>query len=147
MSDLIERLRSIAKLECEEYGASPEDAEEWKSADLIESQAQELANIRYNNAIIFGTSHPEMHKTELDYAKEEIAELKVNNNSLKDVIAYEKSRAADYKALCDQMGAALKSARDLFTCVETCSRNNFENLALEQIEVADIALTALRNMK
>lgn len=48
-------------------------------------------------------------------------------------------------ALCDQMGAALESSRDLFTCVETCSRNNFENLAMEQIEVSDIALTAERN--
>ena len=36
-ADLLKRLRHIAGLDAENYGALPEDAAEWKAADLIET--------------------------------------------------------------------------------------------------------------
>ena len=41
----------------------------------------------------------------LEAQAKEIAELKVNNHALKDVVSFEKKRSADYKSLCDQLAA------------------------------------------
>ena len=41
-SALIKRLRKIATLEAEDYGAEPQDHSSWQSADLIERQAAQI---------------------------------------------------------------------------------------------------------
>jgi len=45
-----------------------------------------------------------------------------------------------------QAWSALGEARDLFTCVETCSRNNFVNLASEQVEDLQKAIAAIKGV-
>ena len=50
----------------------------------IEKLRIELEKARYENVIKYGTSHPEMYKTELDYAKEglqQARELLANQTS------------------------------------------------------------------
>lgn len=41
-SALIKRLRKIATLESEDYGAEPQDHSSWQAADLIERQAAQI---------------------------------------------------------------------------------------------------------
>ena len=43
-------------------------------------------------------------------------------------------------AAAPELLKALKSARILLTCVESCSRNNFTNLADEEVEAIDAAI-------
>lgn len=45
-SALIKRLRKIATLEAEDYGAEPQDHSSWQSADLIERQAAQIEMMR-----------------------------------------------------------------------------------------------------
>lgn len=45
-SALIKRLRKIATLESEDYGAEPQDHSSWQAADLIERQAAQIAVMR-----------------------------------------------------------------------------------------------------
>lgn len=74
-ADLIERLHKAI------YSATAEDAR--KAADAlaaadkrIAEQAEEITMLRHKHLLTCGTTHPEMYKTELDYAKERIASLK-----------------------------------------------------------------------
>ena len=50
-ADLLKRLRHIARLDAENYGALPEDAAVWKAADLIETITKQrdelLATVEY----------------------------------------------------------------------------------------------------
>ena len=43
--DLIRRLRKIATLESEDYGAEPQDHSSWQAADLIERQAAQIEGL------------------------------------------------------------------------------------------------------
>ena len=45
-SALIKRLRKIATLESEDYGAEPQDHSSWQAADLIERQAAQIEMMR-----------------------------------------------------------------------------------------------------
>lgn len=45
-SALIKRLRKIATLESEDYGAEPQDHSSWQAADLIERQAAQIEMTR-----------------------------------------------------------------------------------------------------
>lgn len=45
-SALIKRLRKIATLESEDYGAEPQDHSSWQAADLIERQAAQIEVMR-----------------------------------------------------------------------------------------------------
>lgn len=45
-SALIKRLRKIATLESEDYGAEPQDHSSWQAADLIERQAAQIEQMR-----------------------------------------------------------------------------------------------------
>ncbi len=45
-SALIKRLRKIATLESEDYGAEPQDHSSWQAADLIERQAAQIAELQ-----------------------------------------------------------------------------------------------------
>ena len=45
-SALIKRLRKIATLEAEDYGAEPQDHSSWQAADLIERQAAQIEMLR-----------------------------------------------------------------------------------------------------
>ena len=82
MNDLIQRLREALG---GELGNSAADALEAKNKELAEledkyiqthnwliDRNEEIAKIRYTNTIMYGTSHPEIYKNELDYAKETI---------------------------------------------------------------------------
>ena len=44
--DLIRRLRKIATLESEDYGAEPQDHSSWQAADVIERQAAQIEMLR-----------------------------------------------------------------------------------------------------
>ena len=45
-SALIKRLRKIATLEAEDYGAEPQDHSSWQAADVIERQAAQIEMMR-----------------------------------------------------------------------------------------------------
>ena len=45
-SALIKRLRKIATLEAEDYGAEPQDHLSWQAADVIERQAAQIEMMR-----------------------------------------------------------------------------------------------------
>lgn len=134
-----------------------------RMAKQVEAQAKEIAELRYGNAIKYGTSHPEMYKTELDYAKEEIERLQHNYHSacrliadmhyaavgeimgakvgvVEDVAAM-KANHDNYKALCDQMAAALEAMAGYGNLFRTSSNQ------VSPYHLAVEALTAWREIK
>lgn len=54
------------------------------------------------------------------------------------VLSYEDTKEAADRI--EQLERVLAQARELLSCVETCSRNNFYQLAAEQLEAIDEAL-------
>lgn len=96
MTDLVQRLRDHN----DERLYHEADCLMSDAADALEAKDKEIATMRYENVIRFGTSHPEMYKTELDEAKESIEHYKTGlDSAIQDI--------AKYKALCDQLGRAL----------------------------------------
>ena len=76
----------------------------------------------------------------LEAQAKEIAELKVNNHALKDVVSFEKKRSADYKSLCDQ----LATAAEPFTSPDIVDETDGTIPLMDKLEEA---LTAWRAMK
>ena len=84
----------------------------------IAEQAEEITMLRYRHLITCGTTHPEMYKTELDHAKERIAELEAERD--------ERPSAADYGELNERFNEAerkLDVAREALNCVVTMPRS------------------------
>lgn len=74
-AELIERLRNFDSV-FDSDKILDEAADALEAADKrIAEQAEEITMLRYRHLITCGTTHPEMYKTELDHAKERIAEL------------------------------------------------------------------------
>lgn len=133
MTDLVQRLVNTAN--CVGYGGSLNGGAVHKelliaAADALEAKDKEIATMRYENAIRFDTSHPEMYKTALDEAKDEIARLNTEYQEvcrlvaqmhlaavggvvgpklgvIEDVKAMKESHDK-YKALCDQMAYSME---------------------------------------
>lgn len=76
-SALIKRLRKIATLEAEDYGAEPQDHSSWQSADLIERQAAQIEMMREAlghalNGLLY-YHHAKLVKRGIDVANEALS--------------------------------------------------------------------------
>lgn len=107
------------------------------------------------DALIYENGEPVFDYTRdddgLHFAPEDARRLCACWNACQNIPteSLEENGAAGYEQMVELakanevMMAALQSAKSLFSCVETCSRNNFVALAFEEIEAIDKAIAKI----